>query len=222
MNVENQEMKFTQSAGQQAEEFSALRRFAQARPQVERCELCGAALDEMHQHLLDRKSRQIACSCDGCAIVFCGQQGAKFLRIPRRIRRVDAQTFTDLEWEAMTLPINLAFFLRDAKGRMTAMYPSPAAAIESHIDLDALNSDHAIRARLQTLEPEVEALIVNRIGDENLSFISPLDECYRLVGIVKTKWRGLSGGADVWAGIHEFFEHLEAHAVEIKPQVQHA
>ena len=70
MNVENQEMKFTQSAGQQAEEFSALRRFAQARPQVERCELCGAALDEMHQHLLDRKSRQIACSCDGCAIVF--------------------------------------------------------------------------------------------------------------------------------------------------------
>jgi len=215
-------MKFTQTVAPQVEEFSALRRFAQARPQVERCDLCGAAFDEVHQHLLDRKSRQIACSCDACAIVFCGQAGGKFLRIPRRIRRVDARTFSDLEWEAMALPINLAFFLRDAEGRMAAMYPSPAGAVESQIDLDSLHPDHAIKARMQSLEPEVEALIVNRIGDEHLSYIIPLDECYRLVGIVKTRWRGLSGGPDVWAGIHEFFQSLDARAVDATPQVQHA
>jgi hypothetical protein len=217
------EKALTEIGALQAEAFPALRRFAQSRTQapMERCELCGTALDEAHQHLLDRKSRQIACSCDACAIVFCGQ-GGRFLRIPRRIRRVEARTFTDLEWEAMALPINLAFFLREADGRMAAMYPSPAGAIESSIDLNSLPEGHAIKARLQILEPEVEALIVNRIGDEHLSYVVPLDECYRLVGIVKTRWRGLSGGADVWAGIKDFFQQLNARAVEVSPQVQHA
>lgn len=102
------------------------------------------------------------------------------------------------------------------------MYPSPAGAIESSIDLNSLPEGHAIKARLQILEPEVEALIVNRIGDEHLSYVVPLDECYRLVGIVKTRWRGLSGGADVWAGIEDFFQQLNARAVEVSPQVQHA
>jgi hypothetical protein len=203
-------------------ELPALRRFTKARATTqERCELCGAVLGEVHPHLLDLKSRQIACSCDACAIVFCGQEGGRFLRIPRRILRVDAHMINDLDWEAMMLPINLAFFIRDAQGKIRAMYPSPAGAIESQIDLNRFDGEIGIQTCLHAVEPEVEALLVNRIGTQNDCYIVPLDECYRLVGIVKTKWRGLSGGPEVWVGIHEFFQQLDARAGG-KPLVHHA
>lgn len=212
---------FKQGADEQREALSALRRFAGPRPQVERCELCSAALAEVHPHLLDQQSRQITCACDACAILFCGQEGGKFLRIPRRIKRLEDFRFSDLEWESMTLPINLAFFLSSPTGKMIAMYPSPAGAIESQIDLAALEQRTAEHPILRGLEPEVEALLVNRIGDNDASFVVPLDECYRLVGLVRMKWSGLSGGSEVWNEINGFFLELEAKAVD-NTQVRYA
>lgn len=195
--------------------FAGLRRFAGARPLVERCELCGAALNSDHQHLLDLKSRQIACSCHACAILFCGQEGAKFLRVPRRILRLSGFSFTDLQWEAMMLPINLAFFLREPDGKTKAVYPSPAGAMESQIALPAWNELFASEPALSGVEPEVEALIVNRIGNEKVYFIVPIDACYRLVGLIRTKWRGLSGGGEVWQAIAHFFAELDQRATHI-------
>ena len=193
-----------EDAANAGEALSALRRFARPQAKLERCELCSAPLNQSHQHLLDRKTRQIACACDGCTILFCGQEGGKFLRIPRRIRRLEDFSLSDLEWEAMMLPINLAFFLRDANGRISALYPSPAGAIDSQIDLSTL--DHgSLGDVLRAIEPEVEAVLINRICEVHATFVIPLDECYRLVGIVKTKWRGLSGGSEVWTAIQGFF-----------------
>ena len=57
---------------------SFLRQFARRRSTAERCELCSGELAPTHQHLLDPKKRQIVCSCDGCAILFCGQAGGAF------------------------------------------------------------------------------------------------------------------------------------------------
>jgi hypothetical protein len=37
----------------------------------------------------------------------------------------------------------------------------------------------------------------------------PIDECYRLVGILRTNWRGLAGGAEVWQEIGRFFADLK-------------
>src|ERR1035437_2318713 len=86
---------------EEPEVLAALRRFTRARPPVERCELCGAALEPDHPHLLHRESRQIACSCDACALLFCAQEVGKYLRIPRRTRQLHDFEFSDLEWEAM-------------------------------------------------------------------------------------------------------------------------
>ena len=36
-----------------------------------------------------------------------------------------------------------------------------------------------------------------------------IDECYRLVGLIRTHWRGLSGGTAVWDEIHRFFANLK-------------
>lgn len=196
----------------QPEGLGSLRRFARPPSAAERCDLCGIGLTAEHQHLLDRGRRQIACSCDACAILFCGQQGAKFFRIPRRIVRLDGFSFTDAQWDVMTLPINLAFFLRQPDGKTAAMYPSPAGVMESLIALPAWSALFDGQPTISAIEPEVEALLVNRIGDQAAYFIVPIDACYRLVGLIRTKWHGLSGGQDVWNAIAEFFAQLDRHA----------
>jgi hypothetical protein len=204
-----------EGAAESHEALAALRRFARTRQEVERCELCGAALGGDHPHLLDRKSRQIACSCDGCAILFCGQEGAKFLRVPRRTRKVEGFRFTDMDWEAMMLPINLAFFLRKPDGGTAALYPSPAGVMESLIDLPGWNELFKGDAVLLEVQPEVEALLVNRLGAQEAYFVVPIDAGYRLVGLIRTKWRGLSGGPEVWKAIAEFLSALERQATPV-------
>jgi hypothetical protein len=68
------------------------------------------------------------------------------------------------------------------------------------------------------LEPDVEALLVNRVCDSREYFLAPIDACYELVGVIRTHWRGLSGGAAVWQEIASFFSRLKRRArpVEVK------
>jgi len=109
------------------------------------------------------------------------------------------------------LPINLAFFLRNADGKIVAIYPSPAGAIESALGLDDWDELVAGCRLLGSMEPEVEALLVNRVG-EPVYFVLPIDECYRLVGLIRMKWRGLSGGTEVWAAVAGFLADLQRKA----------
>lgn len=201
------------TTGSQTEALSALRRFARTRAPAERCELCGLELASQHAHLLEHERRRIVCACDACSILFCGQENAKFLRVPRRVVRLDNFALTDVEWGAMMLPINLAFFLRGIDGNTTAMYPSPAGAMESLIGLAPWEELFAREPALRGSVPEVEALMVNRISDAPLYFIVPIDACYQLVGLIRTKWRGLSGGKEVWQAIADFFADLDRRAI---------
>jgi hypothetical protein len=68
---------------------------------------------------------------------------------------------------------------------------------------------------LAAVQPEVEALLVNRISEQALYFVVPIDMCYRLIGLIRTKWRGLSGGGEVWQAIAEFFADLERRATHV-------
>jgi hypothetical protein len=197
-----------------------LRQFARKTSTAERCELCSKELAPLHQHLLDPKKREIVCSCDGCAVLFCGQPGAHFLRVPRRIRSLADFQMPDLQWESLMIPINLAFFYHDtAANRMMAMYPSPAGAIESLLSLESWSEIAAQHPALQKMEPDVETFLVNRVGASAQYYVVPIDECYRLVGLIRTHWRGLSGGADVWREIHLFFADLKSRSVEVREQV---
>jgi Family of unknown function (DUF5947) len=205
------------SRSTERERPSFLRQVARRRSPEEQCELCGAELSSVHQHLLEPKTREIVCSCDGCAVLFCGQAGAHYLRIPRSIGTLSGFQMPDLQWEALMIPINLAFFYRDnAEGRVRAMYPSPAGAVESLLSLEAWTEIAAGHPTLQRMEPDVEAFLVNRIGAAGMYYLVPIDECYRLVGLIRVHWKGLSGGSEVWREIRKFFDSLKARSVELK------
>ena len=66
---------------------------------------------------------------------------------------------------------------------------------------------------LETLEPDAEALIVNRMSASPAFAIAPIDRCYMLVGLIKASWEGISGGAGVEQAIAGYFEELREKAV---------
>jgi hypothetical protein len=189
--------------------LAALRRFAAPRPVRERCELCAAELPDEHEHLIEPAARKLLCACTPCAILFNHRDGGKFRRVPRRVENLSGLRLSDLQWEGFGLPIALAFFLHSTQaGRVVAVYPSPAGATESALPLDAWEEFVAENPELRTLEPDVEALLVNRVGSARDHFRVGIDQCYRLAGILRTHWRGFSGGSALWDEIGRFFEQL--------------
>jgi hypothetical protein len=189
--------------------MATLRRFVRPRARRECCELCGLELGEQHQHLIELSKRRLACCCDACAILFDGQHNPRYRRVPRDVRKLDFQ-MSDAQWEDLHLPINLAFFYFDsAAKRVVAMYPSPAGATESTLTLEAWEELAERNPVLREMKPDVEGLLVNRIGQTREYWGVPIDECFKLVGVIRTHWRGLSGGAVVWGEIARFFEELK-------------
>ena len=205
-------------AGRDRAPLAALRGFVRQRVPLERCELCGKGLPPDHAHLVRPENRQLVCACAPCAVLFADAGAATYKRVPRRITLLADYALTDEQWEALAIPIDLAFFLHSSPaGQVVAVYPSPAGATESLLHLEAWDDIAAGHPRLRALEPDVEALLVNRVRHREQEgtaryFVVPIDECYRLVGLIRKSWRGLSGGAVVWREIAEFFAQLEARA----------
>ncbi len=160
-------------------------------------------LPARHRHLLAMATRKVACSCDSCALLFQNPRNGRFNLIPQEVRALSHFGMSDAEWEDLALPINMAFFFHNApEGKVTALYPSPAGATESLIPLQKWEA-------LAGLAPDVEALLVNRVGSAREAFIVPIDVCYELVGIIRLHWRGLHGGEEVWQEIDRFFARLK-------------
>jgi hypothetical protein len=62
------------------------------------------------------------------------------------------------------------------------------------------------------LKPGVESLLVNTSRGADEHWLVGIDECYRLVAVIRSQWRGLSGGTAVWQAIARFFEDLRGTA----------
>jgi hypothetical protein len=197
-----------------ADVVARLRRMAQPRASAPRedtarCDLCGAVMSEDHRHLLDIDERRILCACEPCIAMRAGQGGLR--PTGTRALRLDGLELPEELWAAFQIPIGLAFFfLSEAVDGVVALYPSPAGATESELYLDAWNELVAANPVLADLEPEVEALVVNRLAEPHRFAIVPIDRCYELVGMIKATWQGISGGDAVRDAVDAFFARLEA------------
>jgi hypothetical protein len=203
---------------QQDSAFAALRQFARKRTVVERCEMCSLELAAEHEHLVEPSNRKLICACAACAILFEGQSGTKYKRVPREVRFLQDFQLTDAQWDGLMVPIEMAFFFKSSpQEKVIALYPSPAGPTESLLSLDTWADIVGRNPILGEMQADVTALLVNRVGHVRGAapaeyYLVPIDECYKLVGLIRTHWRGLSGGTEVWREIAAFFAALKKEA----------
>jgi hypothetical protein len=189
-------------------------------PEYEHCELCDAPIGPRHRHMLDLRSRDLQCACQACTLLFdrSAAGGGHFKLVPDRVLRLDGFELTDHAWESLRIPVDIAFFFRaGAEERVMAFYPSPMGPTECQLGLDAWAEIEAANPVLKIMADDVEGLLVDRAGDARRQWIVPIEECYGLVGLIRSRWKGLSGGKEVWAEIDAFFAALDHRAKAPRP-----
>lgn len=200
----------------------ALRRLAHRpapRPALERCELCGEALPSEHRHLLDRASGALVCACAACALLFAheGSANGKYTSVPQRMLALGDFELTDEQWDDLMIPVGMAFIYHSsAAGRPVAYYPGPAGATESLLALDHWQTLVELNPPLAEMTPDVEALLINRLREAREYYLVPIDACYQLVGLIRSSWRGLSGGQEMWDALNAFFQSIRERATPMK------
>ncbi len=215
-----------------ADPLDVLRQFTrrrETRPPTEQCELCSAEIPANHRHLLELSKNTLVCVCRPCSILFgdAGAGSGKYRLVPSRYLLLSDFQMTDEQWDELMIPVNMVYIFHSTlSNRVMAFYPSPAGAMESTLSLqgwDALANSNPI---LNDLEPDVEALLINHVqnrsgdGDYREHYIVPIDACYELVGLIRLKWKGLSGGEEVWKAIAGFFASLRKRAITVERNSQ--
>jgi hypothetical protein len=185
-----------------------LRRFVERRD-IERCDFCASAIPVRHSHLLELATRRLQCACIGCTLSLGESQ--RFRLVPPHAESLPGFALGEDEWSALQIPIGMAFlYRRAADERPIAVYPSPAGPTEAVLDAAAWARLAAANPVIAELEPDVEALLVNRVQGAREYYRVSIDCCFSLVGLIRRHWRGLSGGVEAWNAIDGFFAALRS------------
>lgn len=209
---------------------------------AERCDLCAEKVPERHRHMLEADRSAVLCTCGPCALLF-GQSaagGRNYLLLPERRLRLGGFRIDAMLWARLGVPVGLAFFVRDgASGQVSVGYPSPLGVTRSAVGPEVWEEVTRGYPESAEIADDVEALLVHRtnstdgtngaggaggadgtdatnVTDEH--WIVPLDDCYRLAAVVRTHWRGLSGGPEVREHIGAFFAGLTPPAEPTAPR----
>jgi hypothetical protein len=191
-------------------------------PAGERCEMCSEMIPDEHQHVVSLAARQLMCVCRACYLLFTDSTAElRYRAVPDRYLAFDDFALDRRAWEALQIPVGVAFFFTNsALGRTVAFYPGPAGATESELDLDAWKAIAGADPRVALLTDDVEALLVRVPEVENAepqSYLVPVDACYEFVGRLRMMWRGFDGGQEARAFIDDFFSLVAARAVKTPP-----
>jgi hypothetical protein len=176
-----------------------------ARAETEVCELCAARVAEEHPHLYDTGAGEVRCVCHPCSVLFAddGAGEGRYRLVPRRRLRLPP-----VDTGVLGVPVGLVFFVPRSDGTVTAQGPSPAGAMRWEVEAAAWQRLAATVPHLATMTPDVEALLVNTVRGLHEHWIVPVDDCYRMIALVRREWRGLSGGGAVWSAVEQFFGEL--------------
>jgi hypothetical protein len=198
-----------------------------AAAEAEACEFCAAPIAAEHGHVADLDTSTLMCACRACYLLFthsgaserrkAGQrQGmrGRYRAIPDRYRADPAHPLSVADWDALEIPVGLAFFLRSSgDDAVTAFYPSPAGATECRLDLQAWDRVAAAHPMMGAAAPDVEAVLISRgpPGTDDVEcFLVPVDACYELAGRMRLQWRGFDGGAEARQSIAGFLDGVRA------------
>lgn len=178
-----------------------------------RCEFCAAEIagEGAHSHVVNTEHRNLLCACRGCALLFsgAGAGGGRYRTVPDRYVRLPSTLLTRPQWEAMQIPVGMAFFFHNSHlERTVGFYPSPAGATESELPLEEWERLRDSHSSLGEMAADVEALLVRDMGDEFACYLVPIDRCYELVGQLRLHWRGFDGGTEARQAITDFFEDV--------------
>lgn len=178
-----------------------------------RCDLCGEPIAEAHAHLVEVQERTLLCACEGCGLLFDAIATHRYRRVRPRAQRLGGIQIPEDMWKALGVPVGLAFFSRvSATGDIVAAYPGPAGAVQAVVAATAWEALATENPDLRELAPDIEALLVNRLSADPRHYRVSIDWCYRLTGMVRSQWRGMSGGQAVMTAIKDFFHTLDAAA----------
>jgi Family of unknown function (DUF5947) len=186
--------------------------------------MCAAEIPAGHGHLADVEASMLICACRACYLLFTHSQAGRgrYRAVPDRYRSDPAHPLSVADWDALEIPVGLAFFLRrSAGGEVTGFYPSPAGATECRLDLEAWQRIEGSHPMLTAAAPDVEAILIYRAdvgdrgpisrGDAGVDcFLVPIDACYELAGRMRLLWRGFDGGSEARASIAEFLDGVRA------------
>lgn len=178
-----------------------------------RCEMCDAEIGDDHAHVVDVDERALKCTCRPCSFLFWsgGAAGGRLRTVPDRHLSVPAFRLNPGDWDALQIPVSVAFFLRSSRtGATTAFYPSPAGATESLLDTEAWARVVAENPPLADVEADVEAVLLRVTPSRAEAFIVPVDGCYEMVGNLRRLWRGFDGGTEAREYTDSFFSRLRA------------
>jgi hypothetical protein len=186
----------------------------------QRCEMCTEAIADEHQHVVNLAARQLMCVCRACYLLFTDSHAElRYRAVPDRYLSFPDFALDRRAWEALQIPVGLAFFFRNSTlDRTVAFYPGPAGATESELDLDAWTAISAADPRVGLLADDVEALLVRVDSDTEAAqpdcHLVPIDTCYEFVGGLRMLWRGFDGGQQAREFIDAFFAQLAARSTE--------
>lgn len=192
-------------------------------PTGERCEMCAEPVADEHQHVVNVAGRQLMCVCRACYLLFTDSAAdLRYRAVPDRYLSFPDFALDRLVWEALQIPVGVAFFFTNsALGHTVAFYPGPAGATESELDMEVWETIRDADPRVNLLTADVEALLV-RVADSTHdgelpqpeTYLVPIDACYEFVGRLRMVWRGFDGGQQAREFIDDFFDRLAARAVK--------
>ena len=178
------------------------------------CHLCGLPLKAGHAHLVDRFESTLVCTCAACGVLFSASAAdrSRFRAVPRSARFRARMQRRDPGWQALGIPVRLAFlFHRSAARRWIAVIPSASGPAWVALPQPACDAFLRAHPRVRQLVGDVEALLVRREQSRLLEcFGCPIDRCYALVALMHEARRGGESRPDVHAGIESLLAQLRA------------
>lgn len=181
----------------------------------ERCAMCATPIADDHRHLIDLGERTILCMCTPCELLFSdsGAAGGRYRQVPSRYAAIGGLEIDDAEWDALQIPVSLAFFFRNSdQGRVVAFYPGPAGATESLLPLEAWTAIAGRHPEVDAIDDDVEAVLVRRTTDGTEAYVVPIDRCYELTGRLRMRWSGFDGGIEARRELAGFFDEIRERA----------